>query len=272
MADCAICERPVPDTAYACSGCGDKAREHLDQITDLAEPARDVAHGQSRRGPAVAGSGSSGLPINLSATARLDAITNNLIGWVRAVADDKGDTIQPTGEPIADSARYLAGHTGWMRYQQWAAEAFADFAAAGRVLRGIIDRPSDRRYLGPCDHDDCPADLYAPHGAAVATCRTCGTMHQVADRRDWLDRLARDHAYTATEIQEAYGIPAGRIRVWAHRGRILATGTTAEGWPVYPLGQVLDLAAGDAARRATEQAKRARRRDTDEQRDRELAS
>lgn len=264
MADCAICSRPVADTAWACTTCGQQATARLDAIADLAEPARDVAHGQARRGPAVAGSNGGGLPINLSATARLDATANTLIGWVRIVSTDKGGGLQLTGEPIADAARYLATHTGWMRYQQWAAEAFADFDAGARVLRGLIDGRPGRRYLGPCDSDGCAADLYAPYGASRATCRTCGTDHDVADRRDWLDQLARDHAYTATEIQEAYGIPAGRIRVWAHRTRIVATGTTAEGWPVYPLGQVLDLAAADAARRATQQAKRARQRDTDD--------
>jgi hypothetical protein len=268
-ATCVTCARPVPGTEYACTSCSGKARHHLDQIADLAGPARDVAHGQTRRGPAVAGGHSSGLPINLSAGARLDAVANTLIGWVRVIARDRGGQLELTGEPIADTARYLAGHVDWMRHQQWVAEAHNDFEAALRVLRGVVDGRPDRRWLGQCgtptDDGACRTDLYTAAHAATAKCRTCGTEAVVADRRRQNEALARGYAYTAAEIAAAYPeIRADRIRQWASRGRILPVGEH-EGRPTYDLGEVLDRAAQEAARLATEQAKRARRKATDDE-------
>src|SRR5690606_2984507 len=128
------------------------------------------------------------------------------------------------------------------------------------TLPGAAVGPAGRRWRGQGGDEtrDGPgrAHLHARIDAEQTTCRECGARHDVAERRAWLAETVRGYSYTASEIEQAYGIKAGTIRQWAHRGRIVATGTTAEGWPVYPLGAVLDLAAQDAARRAERQARR----------------
>lgn len=260
---CQICGRPQPDTAYVCPACADKGRAQLRTIADTTSAARDVAHGQARRGTSLGGSSEGRLPFDLGATARLDAITGALATWARVVIDHRGGRVPTrTGDPLIASAEYLTGHLEWLRHQQFADEAFADISAAARVITGITDGRGERRWLGTCEAvteaGPCPADLHARPGATYATCRDCGTRHAVAQRRDWLDETARGYSYTATEIQRAYGIRANTISVWAHRGRILATGEV-DGRPVYPLGEVLDLAASEAGRRATEASRRQRR-------------
>jgi hypothetical protein len=284
---CDACGRPIDGVAYACRPCGDKAGTQLRTTADAVPAARDVVHGFSRHGPAVHGSGGSRVPVNLTAGARLDAVQNAITTLARHVSETRGRTIPdraygPTcatiwpacphdscaairagDDPLATAASWLAGHTDWLRHRREAPEAFAIIAAAERVVVAISIPPGERRWLGQCGADlddggECDAELYAKPGATAATCRTCGTRHDARDRRAHLDQVARGYAYTASEIASAYGIRANTISVWAHRGRIVAIGEVG-GHPVYPLGQVLDLAAVEAARRATLAARKARR-------------
>jgi len=90
---CVRCARPTPD-GYACSNCAGRAVGHLKELADLVPAARDVAHGQSRRGPAVAGGSGARLELNLTAQARLDAITNTLTTWARAISEERGIEIK----------------------------------------------------------------------------------------------------------------------------------------------------------------------------------
>src|SRR6202008_2611179 len=194
VADCAICGREQADMAYACSTCAGKARRWLGTSADLAGPARDVAHGQRGRGLTVgAPSSEARLPFNISATSRIDAVTNAITGWARVGWDHRGGQPDLTGDPLEAAARYLAGEVEWLRHQQFAEEAFDVIDRCARVLAAIADRPAERRYAGPCA---CGPDLYARPGSDVARCRMCGTDHQVAERLEWMrgqieDRLAR---------------------------------------------------------------------------------
>lgn len=193
----------------------------------------------------------------MRACAKLDAVTSELTTWARAVADERGQAIPSGPDPIATCASWLAEHVEWLRHRQESTEAFDTFAAAARVLVGLVDGPGERRWLGQCG-DDCTTDLYARVGATFAECGTCGTRHDVADRRAWLDETARGYSYTAAEIEQAYGIRANTIRVWHHRGRVQSSGEV-DGRPLFQLGAVLDLAAQDAARRATLESRRQRK-------------
>jgi hypothetical protein len=272
---CVRCSRPTPD-GYACSSCANRAGGHLHDIADMAGAARDVAHGFARRGVNSGGSDPR-LPLNLAATQRLDAVQNMLTGWARHVGTERGVGIPfAGGAPHLDQvvlvAQWLPGHIEWIRHRPEADEFLADVEACARIVAGIARGPASQRYLGPCGApklldvitieqqlDTCDGDIYAREGAQHGACRTCGATVGVADRRAWLDAEVRSHAFRASQIAEAYGVNVDTIRSWYARGQLANHGTDADGKPLFNIGDVLDLAAASAARRATEQAKRARR-------------
>lgn len=129
--------------------------------------------------------------------------------------------------------------------------------------------------------------------AGTGYCHRCGGPVATDERRAWLDGEVRQRAYRAIEIAQAYDVNVNTIRSWVARGHLRSYWRTSAGltveWVDPPLdetlkgadlearlgeisdeiqarggrlhyvGDVLDLAAADAARRGTEQAKRARR-------------
>jgi uncharacterized protein YjcR len=105
----------------------------------------------------------------------------------------------------------------------------------------------------------CEGDVYARDGAASGRCRTCGAEVDTAERQAWLDAEVRSRAFRAAHIAEAYGIRPNTIRKWAERGKLTAHGTDRDGRPLYNVGDVLDLAVADAARRETRRNERERR-------------
>jgi hypothetical protein len=130
----------------------------------------------------------------------------------------------------------------------------------------------------------CQGDVYAYRGARTGRCRTCGAEVATSEREAWLDGEVRGHAFRAAHIADAYGVNVKTIRTWASRPRP-DTGvpplasywrteaglltpwtetddeaeTEARGPRLHYVGDVLDLAAADAVRRAEQQSRRARR-------------
>jgi hypothetical protein len=185
--------------------------------------------------------------------------------------------------------------------QAYAVQAFDEIGQSAGRLRGLVNGPAEQRYLGPCgsavawdddgtevERDEpCAGDVFAPLGADKGTCRACKARWATAERRAWLDDEVRSWAFRPSEIDDAYGVSQDTIRSWARRtnrqtGEFLlasfwrtASGLVtpweptddpdeirARGPRLHYVGDVLDLAAADAARRAGEQAKRARRKET----------
>lgn len=270
---CVACDRPTAD-GYACTGCTGKARGHLAQIADMTPAARDIAHRQtSGNGGGGAGKPGSTLPLDLGATARLDAVQGVLTTWERHILAERGrwvDHAHPGIDHVVASSTRLQDHLEWMRHRPEVDEFLADVAAAARVIASIARGPSEQKYLGPCgalivQADDlevtCDGDIYGRPGADKGTCRTCGATVDQAERRAWLDDEVRQHAYRASEIEDAYGIKANLIRQWAtpERGMLRVHDRDFLGRARYMLGEVLDLAAAQAAKRAERQAERERR-------------
>jgi hypothetical protein len=283
-ATCQRCERPMPDQAFACASCADRASQQLAEIVDLTPAARDVAHGLSKRQGGGGGSGKPGsrLPFDLTATSKLDAVQGELIGWVRHIAEERGVAVDlhGPGKPrdlIVGASEWLQGGLEWLRHRQEVSEALSGFDAAVRVVRGIARGPREQKYLGPCgaerrvylDPEDfggfdditCEGDVYGPTGGHNGTCRTCGATVDQGERKAWLDDEVRSRAFRAVEIEDAYGVSANLIRQWATpaRGLVNVHAQDREGRALYLLAEVLDVAAGQAAKRAEAQAKRARR-------------
>jgi hypothetical protein len=282
---CVRCERPMPDQAYACGNCAHRAGDQLFGIVDTAPAARDVAHGFARRGGGTGGSSEGRLILNLAATQRLDSVQGSLTTWVRHIAAERGLPL-PAPQHLGDdalvvAARWLAGHTEWMRHRREVGEFLEDVGACSRVVAGIVRGPGSKRYLGPCGAtvgwDDqgaevardapCDGDVYAHDGAKDGACRVCGARWTTAKRQAWLDGEVRDHAYRASEIEDAYGVSADTIRVWAARGKVPIHARDRLGRALYLLSTVLDYAAAKAVQRETQRAKRELRAATRETED-----
>ncbi|MER7164512.1 DUF1922 domain-containing protein [Micromonospora sp. NPDC000207] len=247
MPSCTVCDKPVDDpAAYACTSCTTNARRHLDDIADTTPAARDVAGGATRRGTPTRSNGDARLPINLGASARLDAAQTALTTWARHVAGERG--IQPpTGpDPLHAAAQWLTRHLDWLRHRQEVPEAYRDIAAVRRIVTGIVDRPAGRVLVGACD---CGTVLYAKATAATIGCRTCERAWDVAESRDILRQALDDKHMTASQIA-ALAVVADpdldrqRVRrlvnVWGHRHAVDVRGHSADGDPLYRLGDVMD--------------------------------
>lgn len=189
-------------------------------------------------------------------------------------------------DPIIDAARFLQAQLEWLRHATdtqggaYAVDVFAEIGDCARRLRSLVDGPAPQRYLGPCgaptqvettnlvgapdrtyaDGMPCDGDVYVRGEASTGRCGTCGAEVSRREREAWLDGEVRQHSYTAAEIAAAYPIKANTIRQWLSRGLLVAHGEH-QGRPLLNLGEVLDLAAADAARREEARAQRARRMD-----------
>jgi hypothetical protein len=282
----------------------DTATDALDEIQNrITTLAREIAETRGLQIVSAVGDGR-GVPDPLI---RACSWLSGQMRWVRHAIDDQGGA--------------------------YSVEAYAEIADCARRIRGLVNGPTDQKYFGPCGgdrmHEDgcgaemcfpdgydeladviectcwchggepgtCKGDTYGWPGAEQAACKTCGRQVSQAERRAYLDGEVRQHAYRAVQIDEAYGVDAGQIRVWAARGNlrsywITEAGLTVEwtdpaldpaltgeelktrlgeisdeiqarGPRVFYVGDVLDLAAAQAVRRAEAQAKRARRAATD---------
>jgi hypothetical protein len=160
-------------------------------------------------------------------------------------------------DPLIAAARFLSAQLDWLRHATddqggpYAAAVFAEIRDCASRLRGLVEGPADRRYLGPCgaerqhgglcgtgkadpcfaddftddcecwchngEHETCEGDVYGVAGAQTGRCRTCKAVYQQADRRIWLDEQVSgsDLAWTARGIADALSINVKTVRAWA---------------------------------------------------------
>jgi hypothetical protein len=189
-------------------------------------------------------------------------------------------------DPLIAAARFLTAQLPWLRHATdeqgapYAADVFREIGDCAARMRSLVDGPREQKYLGPCGavhsmpdpldddaepfvSDPCEGDVYGVAGAQTGRCRTCKTEYRQDDRQDWIDTVRRDWLYHASEIAEAYpDIKANTVRKWHERG-LLASHGEHKGGPLFLVGEVLDLAAADTARREEIRAERDRRRKTE---------
>lgn len=290
---CALCRKPMPDTAYACARCGDQLRQELALAATIAGEAlitvsrlERIGQGGRRTDPYAS------LPVNLAAAVDHDDAVRTLRGWAWFVANNsttpmptvrrawcehetceqrrRGRLVgprcqgQPPEHPGTVLAEFLAGQVDWFRHRPEAASAINGISDACRILVRVVDRRPDRWYAGPCGAvtmtGPCPEELYPPAGARIILCR-CGAVHDAAVRRAWLlaeadDQLAQGPWIAATLTALGEPVKADAIRKWAERRQLLAHAHDNNGRPLYRLGEVRELVT-DAAGRAIDRERRA---------------
>lgn len=169
---------------------------------------------------------------------------------------------------ITSMVGYLARQFGYITSQRWAADMYDEFLDMERRLTRMVNRPPDRWYAGRCGVSDllldgstatCETELYATAEKGTITCRGCGILHDVGERRDFLLKEAKDYLVTATEAAAAllawtdYGGTEtklmDRIRKWRDREKLdVADVTSLSGRDrhLYRLGDIQELLIGDA--------------------------
>lgn len=264
--DCVRCGRPTPD-GFGCVTCRDRAVKQLAEIAELAPEARDVANGQIRHGGgSSANKPGSRPPLNFDVLERLDEVTNDLQGWVRAVEEDRGSEIvsavfagRMVPDPLARAAMALSGQMEWLRHRPFVDEALDVVAQSARKVAGIVNGPTPGRYAGPCSRvgDDgkaCGQDVTARAGAAFGTCKTCGSQYNVDEQQAWMrgeieGYLARPVEIAGMLLQLGFPVGYSTIASYAAKGQLTAHGTDEQGHPLYRIGDVIDLRLGAQERR-----------------------
>jgi len=258
---CPCCGAPVTD-AYACHHCAKRAAGHLATIVELTPDARDVAHGLTRRGDGGAG-GKPGSrpPGDIEAMGRLSAVQNTLSTLARDIAEVRGLPVPDAGraDVIVVAARWLGGQTEWLRHaldqgEPFAARAFDEIDTCSRRIYGMANGPVPGRYAGPCSQVDadgkvCGEDVTARPGAAIGTCKACGSEYDVDEQQKWMRSEIEGYLARAVEIAGVLlrlGFPVGysTIAAYAAKGQLIAHGSDEKGRPLFRIGDVIDLRMG----------------------------
>lgn len=277
------CDRPMPGNLRVCRACSARLIRDLADVPDLATHLDIAITRQARIGEPGAGHTElpdpaeneialtirkAPLPWDPRVREAADVLKSALVGWKRVLSEGAPlvsgpicpDCEHPScewtdlGRKVPDTltalSRWLIRHRVRLLRHPATPEAIDELGAAVRQARRAIDLPPGVWYAGPCGADtgngECPAGLYARHGAATMRCRTCGATHDVGKREAWLLDQVRDRLGTATEIARALsgfatGLTASKIRGLAYRGRIVSHGDDELGRPLYRIGDVLRL-------------------------------
>lgn len=270
--ECAACARPVADNAYICHSCGGRLTRNLHRAPMLAAELETTLTRQSRvarslhpQAEVVEDDVDEGdeltlrktmLPFDVTASAAASHLRGVLVAWTRLVVDERGSTYPQDRVPAV--VGFLLLHVDWIRHHPAASDALAEIAGAVSWAWRVVDLSPEENLIGVCgaltEVGACPYDVYAPKDATSASCRACGATHDdVEARRASLLAGAEDSLLTASELSAgiaAWGatVTTAAVHKWTQRGRLTARGEI-DGRKVYRLGDALDLAFGEQARK-----------------------
>lgn len=243
---CQSCACPVADHAHLCNNCADSLAHELRQVKEIMadlEITRSKQDVISDRHARV--SGTRGTPLGFRPAAReaADLMHLTLAFWARTIAHSLGKTVR--GGTTVGLAMWLGRHRETIRHHDGAADLLNQVRAAIGNARDVVDRPPERVYSGRCA---CGADLYARERAHQVACPACRNIYSVTERRTAMLTEIREHFATAAEIAAGIGELHGQqinrktINKWSSRDRITVRGYSPEGYPLFRIGDVLDLA------------------------------
>lgn len=270
--ECIRCERPARDAAYCCDQCADSLAKALGDVPWLDEQL-DITISRQQGIDYRRGSGGKGakkpaerpLPYSTGASDARTALRGLLVSWVRFCSEEgvrhrERDDALPADTLIAMS-RWMLWRVDGLMLHDIAADAIDELTSAVAHCHRLVDRPADRWFAGPCN--ECDTDLYAKAGSRSVTCKGCGLVYDVAERREWLWNAAQDHLATASEIARAvvvWGNPTAgeaklvdRIRKWAERALLVPHGhVTVRGKEraLYRVGDVMQRLEVEAREKA----------------------
>ncbi|WP_103348962.1 hypothetical protein [Amycolatopsis sp. CA-128772] len=256
------CDRPAGADAFVCPRCTNALFRDLVSVRWLVDQlAVTLARLDRLGGPAGAGDGGEPMPAYYPAVQAFSTLLHTVQPWAHSVAERTRTPLAVANHPWP-LARWLAGNVDAVRGMTDGGQLAGEIRYAVTVTRGVIDRPPDLFYAGPCTA--CGVDLYCHAdnrgrpAVAVIRCRGCGEQYDTVKRREWLLNAVEDRIASLSEIARAVPAVAGReirfgtLRVWVNRGRLVprawlhngqvyAQRQSSKDRPLCRIGDVLDL-------------------------------
>lgn len=235
---CVLC--PTPTEMFLCGIHWGRLERALGDVAWLSQELDVTLSRQSRAGTGTAGAGGGreqSLPLHLGALQAGEHLRVILASWVRDLwetnAPRVGDEIPPleVDNHAVGLSRWLLRHPTWIQLHPAVDDLYEEVLEAVNRARQAIDRAPGTVYLGQCsalvEGVECPEDLYGLVGRETVRCRTCGTEHQLAQRRQVL-LDAVEHQYVPTTVLVGLVTGLGQhltsamVRNLKARGRITA--------------------------------------------------
>lgn len=254
---CAICSSPTGDSGRLCRTHTDELHRDLQAVGWIVGELEVTITRQDRVAAERHGGRSAErpLPFNLRASDKASDLNTTINAWAldtsRLGEDERDQLSEHHHTDTTAVAGWLARNLHTLRQHEEAGQAHDEITNAIREAKRAIDRPLERVFAGPCGEPidgapDCREDLYAAPGKAHATCKACGSHHDMAQRREWMLSIIEDQvAYSGllAGLVSNLGVQIGSstIRRYAAAGRIHAISVDAKRRPLYRIGDVLDV-------------------------------
>jgi hypothetical protein len=151
-----------------------------------------------------------------------------------------------------DLALFLARHVPAIACDEAAGELFTDVRNTVDAIERMINRPRPEKVLGPCPtlvghHQECAVHLTAPHGAIEIVCSKCDQTHNVEQLSERLFQQMHYRTFTIRELLDVVlprleeWVPRRTLYDWAAKGKLIPSGYSPDGYPLYVLADVRAL-------------------------------
>ncbi|HEV2777877.1 MAG TPA: hypothetical protein VGX25_00595 [Actinophytocola sp.] len=254
-----VCGNPTPREAFLCTTCREVLERDLATVPALIEELHITLARLDSFAPSGQFSDAGALLHKPRAGEALWVLTNAITTWTRLFCEHYGvrttEEFARAAEGVTASAAITSAAAKWLlrrvrsvAMHPAAGEAVDEIGSAVELAYSVIDRPPDLLPAGQCGYLGCTAILYAEPDARTITCRVCGSDHDAAERRAWMDESAAEQLLTATaallwvKLIAGWTIPPGTWRRWLSNGEIVAQDRDHVGRPIYRFGDVQDRA------------------------------
>lgn len=250
MSECR-CGKPTRDEAYGCEDCADLLGRALGDVPWLEEQI-DITISR-QRGATYDGNTAAGaekpLPINLPASEARENLRALMVSWIKLCAEEgvRSTSLRRNlpEDTMTAMSRWLLWRVDGLMLHEAASEAVDEITSAVAHCHRLVDRPPERRYIGPCA--GCARDLYAKPGATEGQCRWCEHEWTWLEREDWMKARMVGKLVTAREGSTLLGrlgmsTAQGTIDKWHERARITEAGHNAQGHRLYRWDELKALA------------------------------
>jgi hypothetical protein len=227
----AACMRPS-DGWILCRDCGRVLTEVLTDMGWMLDELDLVLTGQVRYvSQSTSKSSDTPMPFDVKASETRAYLTAEIATAVRLLEEANRWESQAKTEKAA--ALWLRDKVSAIRLHPAGGDIIDNLLRWWAAGQWVIDRPTQRQYLGDCEKDvagmDCGGRIYGRQGKAEARCDTCGGEYEAEEMREKLLNELDERLCTASEIAHLstyLGLVADRTAVrkrinqWHTRKRV----------------------------------------------------